>query len=55
MQKFEEALGATRREIGAMVLGDVWRMGLFALPAGGLLAWGIGRAIQELNLLVDAQ
>ena len=47
------ALGATRREISAMVLGEVWRVGLFALPAGGLLAWGIGRAIQGLNLLVD--
>jgi hypothetical protein len=49
------ALGASRREVRAMVLGQAAKLGTIGILAGTLMAWGLGRMVHSLNLLVDVQ
>jgi predicted permease len=49
------ALGASRREVRAIVLGQAAKLGAIGIASGILLAWGLGRVVQSLNLLVDVR
>jgi predicted permease len=46
------ALGASHTAVRSMVLGEAARLGAAGTAVGALLAWGLGRVIQSLSLLV---
>jgi putative ABC transport system permease protein len=46
------SLGASRRDIRSLVLGQTLRLGLLGSSLGMLGAWMLGRLVQSLNLLV---
>lgn len=49
------ALGALPRDVRSMVLGQAARLGAIGAALGMVLAFGLGRLVQSLNLLVGVQ
>lgn len=49
------ALGASGTQVRAMVLRQAAKLGIIGVAVGLMMAWGLGRMVQSLNLLVDVR